>query len=127
MKKPKHIVIVEDDRWQGEVYQDILERYDFIVTVCSSGQRAIEVVDQQLPHAIILDMMLPESNGITFLHELKSYEDSAVIPVIVCTATQLSPAFRQALTHYGVHMVLDKAEIVPEQLANSLKEVTYVS
>lgn len=127
MTYPKHILVVEDDRWQGDIYQDILEQYDFVVTVCPDGQRAIEVLDQQLPHAIILDMMLPEANGIALLHELQSYEDSAAVPVIVCTATQLSPTFRRALRYYGVHFIFDKAEINPEKLANVLLEVTYTS
>ncbi|HEX6462058.1 MAG TPA: response regulator [Candidatus Saccharimonadales bacterium] len=124
MKRPKHILIVEDDRWQGEIYRDILEQRDFQVTLCPGGQAAIEALDKRLPQAIVLDMMLPDANGIAFLHELQSYEDSMAIPVIVCTTVQLTASFRQALTHYGVHAVLDKAEITPHQLAGLLAEMT---
>lgn len=118
-----HVMIIEDDRWQGEMLGDILQQSQFTVTLCSDGQQAIEMIDSQPPDVIVLDLLLPSANGVAFLHEIKSYQDLANIPIVVCTASGLSSSLRQALTQYGVEVVLDKTELEPKQLVDTISKV----
>ncbi len=80
------ILIVDDHRdfvfatrlfLQSQGYE-ILEAYD--------GMEALEVVEEQLPDLIILDVMMPRLDGWATLQRLQGKEETANIPVLMLTA-----------------------------------------
>ena len=80
------LVLVADDepdmrrflRSQLELEYDVLEAAD--------GVQALEKASQFLPDIILLDMMMPEMDGLVVCRELRKREDTAVVPVILLTA-----------------------------------------
>jgi len=120
MTKGKNVLLVEDDAWQAEHFERQLRRGGYRTVVASSAQEAIHCVDVLRPDVIVLDFMLPGTNGIGFLHELRSYADTAQIPVIVCSsiATNLS---HEQLSVYGVVAVIDKTTIQSDELAVAIR------
>lgn len=116
----KRILVVEDDSWQAEYIARQLERAGYRVQVAAHALQAIEVIDQQLPDIIILDMFLPGANGVTLLHEIRSHADLAHIPVIVCSAEQVSA---KQLKPYGVVEVLDKTIMTNADLQAAVRRV----
>jgi CheY-like chemotaxis protein len=87
-----------------------------------SGQEAIDILDETKADLIVLDMFLPGGNGLQFLHELKSYDDTSNIPVIVCSANPGS-FNKKSLAAYGVLTVLSKATLTPAVLRQSVADV----
>lgn len=117
----KRILIVEDDRWLAEMYRDVLQN-DFAVTICHDAQSAIEALDEARPGMILLDVMLPGGNGLAFLQELRSYDDMAAVPVLVCSSVGFSSQQRRALEHFAPLALIDKSELTPNRLKEALSK-----
>ncbi len=121
MKKSK-ILIIDDDKWLAEEWGRRFKKDNFGVLYATNGLEAIDKVDKTSVDCIVLDMFLPGPNGLVFLHELKSYNDLAKIPVVMCTnaAHMIS---EDDLKSYGVYKLLDKSTMQPEDLLVAIKKV----
>ena len=82
----KKIMLVEDEPDIQTIVKMALEAKGFILEVCSSGSEALQKVSRFSPDLILLDMMMPEMDGITTLKELRKIPRSSNIPVIFLTA-----------------------------------------
>ncbi|MBP6803494.1 MAG: response regulator transcription factor [Chloroflexi bacterium] len=81
------ILVVDDEASVVEVVSLYLKREGFQVRVARDGRQALEAVRKQLPALVVLDLMLPEVDGLSILRELRG--DTAVnVPVIMLTARQ---------------------------------------
>jgi CheY-like chemotaxis protein len=122
MTKTPYVLVVEDDEWQAEQYVRTLGNAGLRVEVAPHALAAIDALDNAVPDVIVLDVLLPGPNAITFLHELRSHADLAGIPVILCTnsADQLAG---EDVEVYGVQRVLDKGTMLPGDLVAAVKKV----
>jgi DNA-binding response OmpR family regulator len=77
------ILVVEDDRKTADLIKLYLERAGFEVRVAHDGQRALEMVDQQRPDLLILDLMLPKVDGLDVCMAVQAVN---AVPVIMLTA-----------------------------------------
>lgn len=121
MKKPL-ILIVEDDAWTAEQHARTLEKAGFNTRISPHAIDAILAVDESRPAAIVLDVLLTGSTAFALLHELQSYSDTGVIPVILCTnlAAEISI---DDVRPYGVKRILDKATMGPDDLPAAVRSV----
>lgn len=115
MARAPHVLIVEDDQWFAEVCADVLEAR-CKVSISHDAQAAIETIGSSTPQCILLDIMLPSGNGIAFLQELRSYNDTRYVPVVLCSNVRLSAAQYEALNAFAPIFFLGKADITPERL-----------
>lgn len=77
------VLIVEDDIMIAEQVQKFLEHAGMQVSHLDSGRGVCDFVKSQAPDLLILDIMLPEKNGIDCCKELRTFSD---IPIIMLTA-----------------------------------------
>jgi len=77
------ILIIEPDLLLANNLKKFLEHYNFICSIVTDGQSAIEYVDNFLPDLIILELQLVNHSGIEFLYELRSYSDTRLLPVLI--------------------------------------------
>jgi len=82
-EKPK-ILIVDDEMIMRESLTAWLEEDDFEPVSAESGMQAFEILEDNKPDVILLDIKMPGMDGITFLKKLKEKHDD--IPVIMITA-----------------------------------------
>lgn len=121
----KTVLLVEDDRWLADSLCLCMEQTGYKVIVEYSAQTAISVLDESKVDIIVLDVFLPEANGLQFLQELRSYSDTMHIPVIICsTAAKQIP--RESAEQFGVLTVLDKTTLTPSTLRKAIDEVVTV-
>lgn len=115
-----NIVLLEDDVWLADLEVRVLTKAGYEVRVAHHGASAMELIETQAPDALIVDMLLAGSTVFTLLHELQSYQDTAQIPVILCTnlAEQVRP---EQLKAYGIRRVLDKTTMQPGDIVTALK------
>jgi CheY-like chemotaxis protein len=116
------ILIVEDDKWLAEQFSRVLTNAGYRAKITTHALAAIYEIDDILPSAIILDVLLVGSTAFTLLHELQSYSDTGSIPIILCTnlASELST---EDLSAYGVKQILDKTKMKPNDLLAVLQSV----
>ena len=82
------VLVVEDDPKIAQQFELILQKAGYLVEVAASCQQAQTYIGQVLPDMVILDIMLPDQNGLELLDELKSRSDTQDIPVLVVTSYQ---------------------------------------
>jgi signal transduction histidine kinase/CheY-like chemotaxis protein len=79
------VLVVEDDRDTMLIYDQYLEESGFQLIPAYSVKEARQVLTQVRPMAIVLDILLPEESGWTFLAEMKGDSSLIDIPVLVVT------------------------------------------
>jgi DNA-binding response OmpR family regulator len=77
------ILVVEDEPSLAEVVSLYLKRAGFQVQVASSGGQAISILEKQIPDFVIMDVMLPEVDGLSITRWLRDHSD---VPIIMVTA-----------------------------------------
>ncbi|MGB0371714.1 MAG: response regulator [Opitutales bacterium] len=80
------ILVVDDQPINIRLLQRKLERHDLEVLIAKNGKECLEVVKETIPDLILLDVMMPEMDGIETCQHLKSDPDTESIPVIFVTA-----------------------------------------
>ncbi len=81
-----HILIVEDDPSTAGMLKELLESSGYQVLIAGSGAHAKAMADEFRPDLIILDLMLPDMDGLVLCSELRSQAQTD-IPIIVCSGT----------------------------------------
>lgn len=79
-----NVLIIDPDIQVCELLSDYLE-HDFSVVTVVDSQQAIHQADRIKPDIIILELAIPDQNGLAFLHEFRSYEEWQSIPIILHT------------------------------------------
>lgn len=84
--KPRKILVVDDQPINIKLLQRKLEREGFDVLTAYNGIECLKVVAADKPDLILLDVMMPEMDGIETCHKLKQNEETKTIPIIFITA-----------------------------------------
>lgn len=112
------LLLIEDDRWLADSYMDVLEEYD--VDTAVSGQEAVDLIDVNDYDVIIADVMVEQGLVFDLLHELQSYDDTARIPIVLCTSLARRINLED-VRQYGVVAILDKATLTPKLLREAVE------
>ena len=80
------ILVVDDETYIVELVKFNLEKEGFKVIVAYDGVSALEQVKAESPDLIVLDIMLPNMDGLEVCHTLKQDENFNSIPIIMLTA-----------------------------------------
>ncbi len=83
---PARILIVDDERRNRELLEAMLTPEGFILQTAASGHEALEMVADQAPDLILLDVMMPGMDGYEVTTRLKGDPSTKHIPVIIITA-----------------------------------------
>ncbi|OHA62975.1 MAG: hypothetical protein A2748_00665 [Candidatus Wildermuthbacteria bacterium RIFCSPHIGHO2_01_FULL_45_20] len=81
----KKILIVEDESKIAKAYADHLEREGYEIKIAADGNEGLEKARAWRPDLVLLDILLPQKDGLTVLRELKEAEETKQIPVIMLT------------------------------------------
>lgn len=81
-----YILAVDDDPEVLGTLGRVLERESYEVTLASSGQQALNYLDKRKPDLIILDIIMPEMDGIMVCRHLRRDPRFAALPVLFLTA-----------------------------------------
>jgi len=90
------ILIVDDNFKNLQVLGSILKEAKFKAAIATSGFEALDFVNEKLPDLILLDIMMPEMDGIEVCKRLKSNEITKKIPIIFLTAKTDGSTIKEA-------------------------------
>jgi len=80
------VLVVDDEEQIRELLREFLIGLGYEVLVAANGEEAIEVAQRERPHLILLDIRMPELDGVETCVRLKTHEKTRSIPVIIATA-----------------------------------------
>ncbi|MBN8983208.1 MAG: response regulator, partial [Rhizobiales bacterium] len=84
MSQSQHIIIVDDEAPAREMVGDYLRMHGFTVTLCDGGKSLREAIATDQPDLVVLDLNMPEEDGLSIIRDLKARTN---VPVIMLTAT----------------------------------------
>ena len=79
------LLIVEDDRFILDVLVKRFKLENFEVYTSENGKKALGIIKKNAPDLILLDLVLPVMDGITFLEKIRKIDEYKNIPVIILT------------------------------------------
>ena len=118
------IMIVEDNLDSCEVLVNFLQKVGHKVRCHPNGKDALVAVITDPPDVIILDLLMPEMDGPTFLEVIRSYLRLQTLPVVVLTALIDSPMVDRA-RHLKVNSVLAKGKASLEDIQRAAEEAIH--
>jgi DNA-binding NarL/FixJ family response regulator len=83
---PARILVVDDEPFNIDYLQQELEVHGFVIDTAANGVEALERVAAAPPDLVLLDVMMPELDGIAALRILKGDPETRLIPVVLMTA-----------------------------------------
>jgi two-component system response regulator RpaA len=116
----KRILIVEDEIPLLSLLRDKLDEQGFEVLTASDGKQGLDVALKTLPDLILLDILMPNMDGLTMLKNLRGNNLAAKLPVILLTNLAESKEVLEA-KNFGVEEYLIKAE---NNLDEVIKKIT---
>jgi len=95
--EPKRIVIVEDEPDTAEMFAEMMRLSGYQVKKSYGGSPAISLISQEMPDAVVLDVMMPDLSGLEVLRFLRRDPRLEKIPVIVVSAKSLPSDIKTGL------------------------------
>lgn len=120
MPSGKKILIVEDDPIIADLYQRKFISEHFEVELAGDGTTAMESLKSHLPDVVLLDLQLPQVNGIEVLKFIRATPELSTLPVIVFTNAYLGNMVQSAWKA-GANRCLTKAICTPRQVMDVVK------
>lgn len=116
------IAIIEDDSAIHQMYRMKFESEGFDVQLASDGRTGVELVKNFKPDLVLLDLQMPEVDGLTALKEIRSHDWGRNIPVIILTnlGEEESP---KEIRQFTISGYIVKADLTPRQVVARVKEV----
>jgi two-component system response regulator BaeR len=83
VNKSTDILVIEDEPKIAQILVEFLQQENFNVEVIDDGLEAVEAVKSVQPRFVILDLMLPNKDGLTICKEVRQFSD---VPILMLTA-----------------------------------------
>ena len=116
------ILVVDDEQYVHRLLQHYLERAGYHLVSAQNGREAIDAAVRELPELIIMDIMMPEIDGMTAIRKLKEDELTKDIPVIVISANPAYHVSRDESQLSGAELFLTKP-FSPAQLLEAIRRI----
>lgn len=116
------IIIIEDDLTISQMYRMKFEADGFDVRIANNGEIGVEVVRSFKPDVILLDLQMPEMNGIEALRLIRADKTSKATPVVILTNLGEEEAPKE-MHKLDVHSYIVKANYTPRQVVAHVKEI----
>jgi DNA-binding response OmpR family regulator len=113
----KRILIIEDEEVVAAVYRSKFARMGFAAQVAKDGQQGLDKVANWKPDVVLLDLMLPQMDGLSVLRAIRARKDGDKLPVVVYS-NSFSKSTEAEARKLGVFHLLSKSYVRPNELVN---------
>lgn len=114
------ILLVEDEKILAEVYQDKFEAEGIQTLLAFTAREALEILEKEKIDLVLLDILLPQENGIHLLKKLKEIKKEE-IPVIAFSNYDEPKTKKEAL-ELGAKEYLIKTQYTPQEIVEKIKK-----
>lgn len=116
------IAIIEDDAAIHQMYRMKFETEGFDVQLAGDGRAGVDLIKKFRPDIVLLDLQMPEVDGVEALREIRKNDWGKNLPIIILTnlGEEESPP---EIKELGVSGYIVKADLTPRQVVARVKEV----
>ena len=97
MTELKKIVVIEDEPDTAEMFAEMMRLSGYQVVKSFGGSRAIKLIAEEKPAAVVLDLMMPDLSGLDVIRYMRRDPRLALIPVVVVSAKGLPSDVREGM------------------------------
>jgi len=115
VQRPTQIIVTDDDRPTAQALRAILQVHGYKTDICHTAAQTLQAVDQSRPDALLVDVHLPDMNGLVLTQRLRA-SLGAVVPIIVMSG-DTSMETLGSLRSVGATYFLGKPTTAPLLLA----------
>ncbi len=119
----RRVLVVEDNQFTATLYKKVLEREGYEVVHIANGRSAFEAILDQKFDLVMLDLMLPEMDGLEILKRVHARDQHFETPVVVLSEVDLA-AVREQVREYGVKQFLTKTGADALKIVEAIGSVT---
>ena len=116
MAEGAQILVVEDNEKNMKLFRDVLDASGYRTLEAATGERAVELVFEHRPDLVLMDIQLPDIDGIEALSRLRADDRTASVPVLALTA-QAMEGDRERFLAAGFDGYLSKPVDIAEFVA----------
>ncbi len=116
------ILLVEDEDFLRELYKRQFEKAGFTMDAFANGKDGLNAALQNTYDLLLLDIMLPDLNGIEILKQVKQNPKAASIPVVLLTNLGQDSVIKEGFK-FGATGYLIKAAYTPDQVVREVTEI----
>jgi GAF domain-containing protein/DNA-binding response OmpR family regulator/anti-sigma regulatory factor (Ser/Thr protein kinase) len=120
------LLVVDDDATVRDMVSQLLENEPYQIRTAVDGVDALQKISEEVPDAILLDILMPRLDGFDVLASLREKPKTANIPVIVLTAKTLT-AHESALLNRSAQQVIRKQGLAAEELVAQLQRAMAIA
>ena len=114
--------MIDDDEKAVKFMSAILENAGFEVFRAYSGKAGIKLAMDCNPDLIILDLMMPDVSGFDVIETLRKHPKAKGIPIIVCSAKDITPEDKKVLNG-NILAIVQKSTHTKEDLLAAIKKI----
>jgi len=103
------ILLVDDSPIQCKIYAGVLKSNGYQVVVGTNGRQGMELALEHHPDLILMDIAMPEMDGLSAVRELRTYPEMVDVPILALTGTTDPDELEQA-RQAGYNDALDKSD-----------------
>jgi CheY-like chemotaxis protein/signal transduction histidine kinase/HAMP domain-containing protein len=116
-RKERRLLLIEDDAVQRASLEMLLgEGEDVKVTAVASGQEALQKLEESQFDCLVIDLLLPDMDGIKLVEEVKTQARFRDLPIVIYTGKELSQKDESRLKRYTGSVILKSGTKSPDQL-----------
>ena len=118
--KDKRILIVEDDQFLREFYQELLQSEGYNVDIAADGEAGLKKIQENEFDLVMLDIMMPKLDGLQVLRELKiKPPKSQKVSIVILTNLGQDTVIKQCF-ELGAEGYLIKSALNPDQVLTEI-------
>lgn len=101
--KKNRVLVVEDDYATSKLLSNYLNKWGYEPVIVNSADQALKAIEKEVFLAVLMDIVLPDSNGFELLKQIREHKNSKNTPVIVCSVeAEQQKAFLMGAVEYFV-------------------------
>ena len=119
-EQKEKILIVEDDEFLSQLYEELLSEEGYPVTLCKDGESGLASAEKGGFDLILLDIMLPKMDGLQVLKTLNETSPGKNGAIVMLTNLGQESIVKDALKH-GAAGYLIKSSMTPDQVLHEVR------
>lgn len=118
----KKILLIDDDLFILKTIAPKFEKNGYTVSTAKNAEEAKNRLSSSTPDVILLDMILPQTNGIEILKMIKSDPKSMDVPVVIFSNLSSETEYQQAMDLGAVKYYV-KADLTPDNVVDEVNKL----
>src|SRR5881397_3594084 len=124
MAAGRNILIIDDDAQTARAYQEQLQQEGYSVQIARDGRDGFYRIQEHAPAAVLLDLMLPEINGVEIIRKIRAQKRFQKLPVIALSNAFMINLINEAV-EAGATKVFNKASVAPRDIVSALASALF--